>query len=413
MKASNTQLALTITAALASTSALADNDTQKLQAQLDALQKEVNSLKTSSGFNLEFGGRVQLDYNYFEGAYNAGNDGSGGSDFFPRRIRTYVESEHGNWDHKLLLEFGEGDAEIVLARVRYAFENGLKIKAGKIREDMSLNALTSSKHINTIERSTLANTFSPFFRWGVSAYQYFKDSGFRYAVGVYKNDAFGATGNDENDRLTLAITGRATWSSAAPGDVIHLGAWHSYRDMGGNELGERFARGEVRETNVRLVNYATGGKAVALNSLSQSGLEFAFQADSLTLEAEYASRALDALNSSDDLDGERFDGFHISASYFLGGEQRQYKAGSALFVQPKNIKNAWELVARVSQMDATSKNQGSEVTTYTLGTSYYVSSDIKFMGNLIYSDVDGPGTAALVGDEDSGMGFSARMQYLF
>ena len=195
--------------------------------------------------------------------------------------------------------------------------------------------------------------------------------------------------------------------------MIHLGAWHSYRDMGGNELGERFARGEVRETNVRLVNYATGGKAVALDSLSQSGLEFAFQADSLTLEAEYASRALDALNSSDDLDGERFDGFHISASYFLGGEQRQYKAGSALFVQPKNIKNAWELVARVSQMDATSKNQGSEVTTYTLGTSYYVSSDIKFMGNLIYSDVDGPGTAALVGDEDSGMGFSARMQYLF
>ena len=64
-------------------------------------------------------------------------------------------------------------------------------------------------------------------------------------------------------------------------------------------------------------------------------------------------------------------------------------------------------------MDATSKNQGSEVTTYTLGTSYYVSSDIKFMGNLIYSDVDGPGTAALVGDEDSGMGFSARMQYFF
>ncbi|TMO73369.1 porin [Pseudoalteromonas sp. S3785] len=413
MKASNTQLALAITAALVSTSALADNDTQKLQAQLDALQKEVNALKTSSSFNLEFGGRVQLDYNYFEGAYNADNDGSGGSDFFPRRIRTYVESEHGNWDHKLLLEFGEGDAEIVLARVRYAFENGLKIKAGKIREDMSLNALTSSKHINTIERSAVANTFSPFFRWGVSAYQYFKDSGFRYAIGVYKNDAFGATGNDENDRLTLAITGRATWSSTAPGDVIHLGAWHSYRDMGGNELGARFARGEVRETNVRLVNYAAGGATVALDSLSQSGLEFAFQADSLTLEAEYASRALDALDSSDDLDAERFDGFHVSASYFLGGEQRQYKAGSALFVQPKNIKNAWELVARVSQMDATSKNQGSEVTTFTLGTSYYVSSDIKFMGNLIYSDVEGPGTAALVGDEDSGMGFSARMQYLF
>ena len=44
-----------------------------------------------------------LDYNYFDGAYNANNDGDAGGDFFARRIRTYVESEHGNWDHKLLL----------------------------------------------------------------------------------------------------------------------------------------------------------------------------------------------------------------------------------------------------------------------------------------------------------------------
>lgn len=413
MKASNTQLALCVVAALASSTALANNDTEKLQQQLDKLQKEVDSLEGNKAFDLEFGGRVQLDYNYFNGAYNANNDGDAGSDFFPRRIRTYVESDHGNWDHKLLLEFGEGTAEIVLARVRYAFDNGLKIKAGKIREDMSLNALTSSKHINTIERSTLANTFSPFFRWGVSAYQYSENSGVRYAVGVYKNDAFGASGHDEDDSLTLAATGRLTWSSASPGDVIHLGAWHSYRDMGGNELGARFARGEVRETNIRLVDYTAGGVAAALDSMSQTGLEFAFQADSLTLEAEYASRSLDTVNSADVLDGERFDGFHVSASYFLGGEQRKYKAGSALFVQPKNIKDAWELVARVSQMDATSRNQGTEVTTYTLGTSYYISSDIKFMGNVIYSDVEGPGTTALVGDEDSGMGFSARMQYLF
>ncbi len=82
-------------------------------------------------------------------------------------------------------------------------------------------------------------------------------------------------------------------------------------------------------------------------------------------------------------------------------------------MQPKGIKDAWELVARVSQMNASSKQQGTDVTTYTLGTSYYLSSDIKLMGNLIYSDVDGAGASTLVGDEDSGMGISARMQYLF
>ena len=78
MKASNTQLALAIAAALASTSAFAANDTEKLQQQLDELQKEVAALKKSSGFNLEFGGRVQLDYNYFDGAYNAISNYDGG-----------------------------------------------------------------------------------------------------------------------------------------------------------------------------------------------------------------------------------------------------------------------------------------------------------------------------------------------
>ena len=43
MKASNTQLALAVAAALASTSAFAQSDTEKLQQQLDALQKEVDS----------------------------------------------------------------------------------------------------------------------------------------------------------------------------------------------------------------------------------------------------------------------------------------------------------------------------------------------------------------------------------
>ncbi|MDP2633490.1 hypothetical protein Q8W35_01860 [Pseudoalteromonas sp. 1_MG-2023] len=81
MKASNTQLALCVVAALASSTALANNDTEKLQQQLDKLQKEVDSLEGNKAFDLEFGGRVQLDYNYFNGAYNANNDGDAGSDF--------------------------------------------------------------------------------------------------------------------------------------------------------------------------------------------------------------------------------------------------------------------------------------------------------------------------------------------
>jgi len=415
MKKNSTQLALSIAVALASTSALADSDTQKLEQQLHDLQEEFSELKKSSIFNLEFGGRVQVDYNYFEGAYNSDNGGDPSSDFFPRRIRTYVESEHGDWDHKLLLDFAEGAGEIVLARVRYnGFDNGLKVQVGKLREDISLNALTSSKYINTISRSSLANSMSPFFQWGASAYQYFKDTGFRYAVGAYKNEAFGANGrNDDNGSLALSLTGRLTWQQDLQNGVLHLGGWYSKRDMGGQFLTESFARGEIRNTNTRLVNYAAGGNLVRLNSLQQAGLEAAYQYKGLTLEAEYAARELNTVDPTSILDGELYDGYSLSASYFLDGFQKQYSKGSSVFKQPKGVKNAWELVARLSATDATSSTQGTEITTYTLGTSYYYSSQVKYMANIVYSEVDGPGANDLVGDEDDGLGFTARIQYLF
>lgn len=430
MKKNSTQLAFSIAAALASTTALADSDTQKtaladsdtqkLEQQLHDLQKEFSDLKKSSIFNLEFGGRIHLDYNYFEGAYNADNGGDPSSDFFPRRIFAYVENEHGDWDQKVIFNFTEGADKVLMARVRYSgFDNGLKVQVGKLREDISLNALTSSRYISTISRSSVANSMSPYFQWGASAYQYFKDTGFRYAVGAYKNEAFGANGrnkgrNNNNDgSLALSLTGRLTWQQDLQNGVLHLGGWYSKRDMGGRLLTESFERGEIRNTNTRLVNYAAGGDLVRLNSLQQAGLEAAYQYKGLTVEAEYAARELNTVDPTSILDGELYDGYSLSASYFLDGFQKQYSKGSAIFAPPKGVKNAWELVARLSGTDATSSRQGTEITTYTLGANYHFSSQVKFMANLIYSEVDGPGVNDLVGDEDNGLGFTTRIQYLF
>ena len=420
MKKTITGAAFTLFAALTSTTVLAAPDEQKLEKQMYDLKQELDDLKKSKIFDLEFGGRIQADFNYFQGAYNAGKAGDPGSDFFPRRIRTYVESVHGDWDHKLLLDFADGGGEIVLARVRYkGFGNGLKVQAGKLWEEISLNGRTSSKHIATISRSSLANTMAPYFSWGASANQYFEDSGIRYAVGVYRNEAFGAVGQNvdangvDNGVLALALTGRLTWQKDLQDGVLHLGGWYSNRDMGGRDLGARFARGEVRNTNTRLVEYVAGGSPVALNSLQQAGLEAAYQLKGLTVEAEYAARELNAVDPASPLDGEVYDGYTVTASYFPAGLRKQYSKGSAVFKQPKGVRDAWELVARLSNMDATSDTQGTETTSYTLGTNYYYSSKVKFMANAIYSEVSGPGAASLVGNEDNGLGFTGRIQYLF
>lgn len=64
-------------------------------------------------------------------------------------------------------------------------------------------------------------------------------------------------------------------------------------------------------------------------------------------------------------------------------------------------------------MDASSDFQGTKAQTYTLGVSYYFNPKIKVMANYIHSSVDGAGTIALVGNEDVGDAFAARLQYVF
>ncbi|ROQ25067.1 OprO/OprP family phosphate-selective porin [Gallaecimonas pentaromativorans] len=398
----------------------ADTSVESLKAQIDALSKKVGELeakeeKSEPFAGVSIGGRLQLDYNLFDGAYNANHQGHTGSDLFARRARLFAEKESGDWDYKLLLEFAEDGAEITMARLQYkGFNGGPVIKLGKIREDISLEALSSSKYITTIERSNLADTFSPYFRWGVAAYQYFPTSKVRYAIGVYKNDAFGDSGKNKNNNLDLATTGRLTWAPIqGDGKTLHFGLWGSYREMGGDTLSSAFARGEVRETSVKLADYAAGGETVAIDHLTQYGLEAAGQWKAFSLQGEFAQRQLHTTDTTSPLDGQHYNGYSVTASYFLTGEQRQYKAGSAVFSQPKGVKNAWELYGRVSGMDAASDTQGTKVTSYTLGSSYYYSPQVKLMLNLIHSKVGGPGRAALVGDEDTGNALTFRTQYLF
>ena len=120
---------------------------------------EVESSAGTKSF--EIGGRFQLDYNRFDGAYNSsakldGLDGQTATDLFPRRVRTYIAGHADNWDYKLLLDFAENRGEITMARLRYkGFKGGPTIKMGKIREDISLESLTSSKHITAISRKFL------------------------------------------------------------------------------------------------------------------------------------------------------------------------------------------------------------------------------------------------------------------
>ena len=258
----------------------------------------------------------------------------------------------------------------------------------------------------------VANVMSPYFKYGTSAYQYFESTGLRYAIGAYKGGSFGTDGQDENGDMNLSVTGRLTWSPIhTKGKTLHFGAWGSQRDMGGDVLSENFARGEVRNTNVRLVNYAAGGDTFAVDNMTQYGFEFAGVYGPLSLQGEYSVRDVDAMESFND---SSYDGYYVTASYFLTGESRVYKK-RGVFNSPTPIADsgAWEVFARISQFDATSDTQGTVTEVLTVGTTYYLNKKIKFMANYLISDVSGPGAEELVGEITDGNALTARVQYLF
>ncbi|GAA6151587.1 porin [Pseudoteredinibacter isoporae] len=416
---------------------------KKRLAELEAKLKEQPKLKlTGAGLRVKdpkskssfkLNGRLHLDVNSFDGAYNAKNNGDSASDVFARRARIGVSGNlDQDWSYQFVMAFAGGnrggsnreDGRIqnaILSYNGFKRNGGPQIQLGKIKEDVTLEAVTSSNHLTTMSRSAIVNSVSPFFNWGVRVNQRFKNSGLRYAAGLYQAADGSSNGRDSKDgNNLLAFTGRVNWAPfAETGKVLHLGAWGSYRDFGGNGLRNR-ARGEIRNTNVRLLDSNAGGSSIAVDKITEYGLEFAGVTGPLSLQAEYIERGADTVLSSDP--EPTLDGYYVTASYFLTGESRHYDAAKGVFKQPKGVRNAWELYARYSNADASFNNpslaagsQGTELDVLTLGVSYFASPQLRFMLNYQDAEVSGSSAAtnALVGDQVDGKGLTFRTQYTF
>lgn len=408
---------------------------KKRVAELEKQQQSAPKIKvTGAGINIvdkkaktsfKVNGRLHLDANLYDGAYNAKSDGDNANDIFARRARLGISGNNADWHYKLTLAFG-GNAEngriqnAILSYNGFKKSGGPQIQLGKIKEDTTLESSTSSNHITAISRPMIANAVSPFFNWGARVNQYFPESGIRYALGVYEaaDAGFGDgaakadSGKDESNSTLLAYTGRLNWAPVAKDtEVLHLGAWGSYRDFGGSILEDRVARGEVRNTSVRVLDYAAGGDKVAIDSIQQYGVEFAGVYGPLSLQAEYVKRSVESAESGGN--EPDLNGYYLTASYFLTGESRNYVASKGIFKQPKGVKGAWEVLARYSSADATFQSQGTEVDIVTLGANYYVNPNLRFMVNYLHTNVDGPGASALVGQETDANAITIRSQYMF
>jgi len=373
-------------------------DFESLESRIDKLEKATT---------VKLGGRLHLDFAAYDGAYNPEN--GTGTDIYVRRGRVYFASSHGDFSYKVILDYDDGETVLHGATVTYkGLGKDKKLNAGKLKEDISLQGMTSSKWVTSIERAMIPDTFQVGFNYGVQ-YSHAMQNGLRYSVSLTKDQEL-ADGNEPDGSLQLATTGRLTYSNTDNNEVLHLGLSASHRNWGSNDFSIR-QTGEVRKDQNRLANFSNQVGAQQIDASSAMLLvgEFGYQLGRVHLSAEYGQIDVSANQGPD----ETFEGGYAQLGYFLSDNSRKYSKGSAKWDKPTNLNNQWEIFARLSTFDMTTDTSGTKAEVITVGANHYINKSVRMSYNYVFGDVSGPSQVALTGSEDDGQAFVARLQYVF
>ncbi len=363
-------------------------------------------LKTEGGFSIEsedkayvfkLGGRIQLDYNNYDGVMNADQGGKTGSDIFFRRSRIALSGKvASDWAFKAEFNIGEDSGgDIADLHIRYnGFGSKYVVTLGNQREPVGLENLTSANNISTIERSFVSSVFDSGRVVGINL----SGSGdnWSYSTGLYER------GQDADEDIEFSYTARATFLPIEQDDIlVHLGAGVRFSDEAVNSISSRPGIRQV-DSSDRLSTGVINGE-----SSSQFNLEAAAVLDAVHLSAEYFSKSIDGEDSAEDTD---IDGYYVSAGWFITGEQRPYKKKGGAFgkLKPQSDSGAWEVVANLSNLNLEDNGIGNNGRVVTVGLNWYANSAVRAGVNIVQADYDNA-----INGEDDGMGIAMRLQTVF
>lgn len=360
---------------------------------------------TSDGFKIEaddhwikIGGTLMWDLDSASAEFwdSDDEDDTGRTYSELRRARLNIKTKLiDNWKTKLQIELAEDDISNLVkdAYLKYDGWNYFDLIVGQDKEPFGLEAMTSSKNLSFIERSMVTDAFRPGRNIGLSL-----DADTKILLGqlgVYEAQ------NREDDGDTYAVTGRLAvvpWNTAA--GHFHLGASGSYRDYDGEEF-------EVKASaEIHTADNIIHGDEIDTDHLLVYGLETAFGVGPLLLQAEYMLADVKAVEDADDAS---FDGYYLSASWFLTGETRGFKSGTWGRVKPISPYGAWELVARYSFLDAAANGQGNTADAYTAGVNWHINSNVRLMADYTHLWVTDEATDT----DTTGDALSCRLQCVF
>ena len=325
--------------------------------------------------------------------------------FNNRRARIGVNGTLAdNWDGRIEVDFSGGGISPNDFRLRRSFSDGSRLWIGQYKVPMGLNELTSSNNITFIERASNSNMIADSRRMGVAYERFGSQAGFKTMI---FGRAVGQRGDVVGD-MPVGIALRGVFAPQLGEGTLHLGGSVVYEDLMDNITVGFSDRPEARDTK--------GGQALIgltisdpdLQDTFKGGLELAYINGPVSLEGEFLMTRV----GMDNGDSPVFQGWHIQSSYVLTGEGRSYSTGGFGGVSPSNNSGAWEIAARFSHMDLNDSGYiGGRQSNLTLGLNHYITSNLRFMGNIIIVNLSDTSDESVA--DDSPIITAFRAQYHF
>ena len=348
---------------------------------------------------LELNGQLLLDADYYQSFWSAEGDDSN-TEAQLRRARIQLKYDFpGGWLGKVQVDADadsdDSDVDLGSAYLRYTRWGVADITLGKMKEPVGLERNTAVARLMTIEGAMPSTAFTPDKSWGVHLFSATKNR--RWALAAVVED-------DQDDNYSedapTALSGRFTWSPInSPAETLQVGASGSLRDWNKNVFRIR-DRAEVASAD-RVV------RSAEFNADQQTvlGLEGLWRRGSLQVQGEYMA------TSVEEVDGPDWDyqGYYLTASYLITGEQRVFRKGEFRSLRPLSAGGAWEVVARYSYLDVRERGLGSRAAVTTIGVNYYYNKDIRAMLAFLHPDISG----SVRHEDPDGNAVSMRLQFLF
>lgn len=392
---------------------------------------------TDKEYSFKLGGRIQADFDQFDGLYTKNNDA--GNEAYLRRAQLELGGNYKDWRYQANINFADkagGSTTYDEVTITYTGFAPINIKVGRFDPDYSLEKATSSKWVTAIERSSVLDLAS----WttdseeGMGIQVNGTTAGMFYGSASVQQQDKGAYLEDGDGKDVNSFFARGVFAPIVTDtEVLHFGLDYATRTYGGagsydGKIDTRLGVRGISENTVNSSRIVLGkSDTLGFDDDNVIGLEFAYMNGPVSVQSEYLKRNMTGTGSNGDREAT---GYNAMVAYTLTGESRKYKLDGAKFdaIKPANAATgAWEVFYRYDNLNVEDDlNLGvanideSTAKVHTLGVNWYANEAIKISANYLMTTSDsdtvalqGGRSAAAGNDDEDGKAISLRAQYVF